>query len=557
MIRTSNLPSYIHNPGSSPLKYMTIGSLVEEAAKTYDQVTALVSGFDRRRLTYAEVLRQSDKLAAGLLSLGLKKGDRIGLWAPNIAEWAIAFFASARAGFITVALNPTYQADELRYCLNKCGVKALICMDEYKSLNFYDILCRLLPELKTCDAKSFSSDIVPTLKTVISISHTMLSGAYNYYQVVEMANLADVTKIGEDQRSISPDDICNIQYSSGTTGKPKGICLNHLQMVNNGYYIGKTLELNTENHRLCVQVPLFHVFGMVVCIMPSFHFGGTLVLPSPMYSPTSNLMAIEQERCNVIFGTPTMYHDLINLQSECNRTINLSKALIGAAAWSPKLLYNMKEVLKIKHIAAYGATETTAIVFLSMMDCDKLETKTVGKIGECIEAKVVDTNGQTLPFGAPGELCIRGYVTMADYWGEPDKTKEVMDSQRWLKTGDRFILHEDGSGEVVGRLKDVVIRGGENIFPREVEDFISNHPHINEVHVIGVDNERLGEELCACVQLRRGSDLDLDELTEFCKGRIANYKIPSQLRIVESFPKTASGKIQKYVLRQQFNCVQL
>lgn len=554
MICTSKGSSYINNPGGEPLKYLTIGNIIENAARIHDQVDAIVSVYDNRRLTYGEVLQKSDKLAAGLISLGLKKGDRIGLWGPNIVEWVIAFFASARAGFITVPINPMYQPDELKYCLNKCDLKALICPDEYKSLKFYEILCHLLPELETCDHKDLSSGIVPTLKIIITISHRPMRGTYNYYEVLNAASDTAVATIRRSQKSISPEDICNIQFSSGTTGKPKAACLTHFQLVNNSYQVGKKLEMYDDYHKLCIQVPLFHVFGIVICILPSAQFGATLVFPTPTYNSKANLNALEQERCTIVYGTPTMYHDLINSQSELNKQTCLSKAVIGAAPWSPNLLNRIKEVFNVQQIMAlYGATETTAITFLSLLKGKMLERKTVGRIGECIEAKIVDPEGNVVPFGTAGELYIRGYLTMVGYWEEPETTKEVLDSQRWLRTGDQFVLDEDGFGQVVGRLKDMIIRGGENVFPKEIEDFLSTHSDIDEVHVIGIDNERLGEEICACVRLKNGNRLSLDDLKEFCNGKIAKYKIPSQLRIVQTFPKTTSGKIQKYRLREQFN----
>ncbi|KAK5645292.1 hypothetical protein RI129_006592 [Pyrocoelia pectoralis] len=547
--------SYIHNPGSEPLKYITIGQLLEDAAIKFPTVEAVVSVYDNKRITYKEVLHQSDKLAAGFLNLGLEKGDKIALWAPNVLEWIVAFFAAVRAGLITVALNPNYQAPELKHALNTTGAKVLICLDKYKALNFYGTLQRLIPELGTCNTRILSSENVPSLKTVITISKAPLRGTCNYFDILNAADVDDITAINRNQHLISPNDICNIQFSSGTTGIPKAIGLTHFQMVNNGYMIGKRIDLHDDQHKFCIQVPLFYVFGTVGCTIASTHYGTTLVFPAPIYNSTANLTALEEERCTIIAGTPTMYVDLISVQNRLNKNVCVYRALVAGAPWSPSLVNSIKEVLKIQQLKfAYGATEMTAVAFHTPSNTQKIDLiGSDGYIGEHLEAKVVDRNQEIVPVGTPGELHVRGYVTMTGYLGDPDKTKEVLDEENWYRTGDHFILYKDGSGKVVGRLKDMIIRGGENISPKEVEDFLNTHPDIEEIYVIGIENKRLGEEVCACVRLREGTTLNLDSLRSFCTGNISNYKIPSLLKVVESFPKTTSGKIQKFLLKEQFN----
>lgn len=539
--------SYFHNPGVEPLRYLTIGHIIEDAAFKYGKTEALVSMSDNVRITYEELFRDVDRLAAGLLSLGLVKGDRIGLWAPNLVEWVVTFFASARAGLITVCLNSSCEVPELKYFLNQCGIKALVCPDKYKTLDFYGKLCKLIPDLSS----TVENNEVPTLKIVIMISQQKLKGTYNYYEILDMADVTGVERVKEEQWKISPDDICNIQFSSGTTGLPKGACLTHFQVVNNAYQFGLRLKFEKTQHKICVQVPLFHVFGVVVHIALSPQFGLTMVFPSPTYNSTANLNALEQERCSVVFGTPTMFVDLVNLQRKLNKKIWATIAGMGGAPCPPSIINSVKDCLQIKHvIIGYGATEITTIAFQSCVDDNEYRgTETVGYIGNYIEAKVVDSKGDLVPFGTTGELWVRGYSVMEGYWNDPEKTKEVICDAKWYRTGDQFILNEDGYGRVVGRVKDMIIRGGENIFPKEIENFLSEHPDIVEVSVIGVDSERLGEEVCACVQLKPGAQMSLDSLKEFCKGKIASYKIPSHLQIVEAFPKTSLGKIKKSVLR--------
>uniref|UniRef100_A0A1Y1L9R0 Medium-chain acyl-CoA ligase ACSF2, mitochondrial n=2 Tax=Photinus pyralis TaxID=7054 RepID=A0A1Y1L9R0_PHOPY len=541
--------SYIHNPGVNPLRYVTIGRMIEDAASKYGKTVALVSMSDNIRITYEELLRDIDQLAAGLLSLGLVKGDRIGLWAPNFIEWVVTFFATARAGFITVCLNPSCEAPELKYFINKCGIKALVCPDKFKTLDFYGKLCKLIPDL----GGTVQNEEVPTLKLVIMISQQKLRGTYNYNEVLDMADAAGMQRVKEEQWKISPDDICNIQFSSGTTGLPKGACLTHFQVVNNSYQIGQLLKFETVQHKVCVQVPLFHVFGVVAHLGLCPQFGTTMVFPTPIYNSTANLTALEQERCSAVFGTPTMFVDLVNLQRKLNKKIYATIAGMGGAPCPPSVINSIKDGLQIKHvIIGYGATEITGIAFHTSIDDNEYQgTETVGRIANYIEAKVVDSKGDVVPCGTPGELCVRGYLVMEGYWNDPEKTKEVICDANWYRTGDQFIFDKDGYARVVGRVKDMIIRGGENIFPKEIENCLSEHPDILEVSVIGVDSERLGEEVCACVQLKPGSEMSLDSLKEFCKGKIASYKIPSHLEIVEAFPKTSIGKVKKFVLREQ------
>lgn len=543
--------SYIHNPGKEPLRYMTIGDLVEESARKYGAINAVVSVCDNKRITYREVLERSSQLASGFHSLGLRKGDKIGLWAPNVAEWIIVFFAASRIGLITVTINPKYQAAELQHSLNLCDVKALVCSEKCKTLDFYGILLSLIPDLETSEPGNVSCENIPTLKTIITITTSKLKGTYSYYDLLNFGT-------GEiaEECEVAPEDIANIQFSSGTTGRPKAVGLTHFQMINNAYHMGKRFGIGDDQHVYCLQPPLFHVLGVCVCVLSAYQNGTTLVLPSPLYSPSANILAMAEERCTLVCGTPTMFIDLVNLQSKLNLKLYARRALIGGAPWPSSLDKDIKNILKIKDIkCVYGATEMTSAAFQSLKEVNTQNdvTENLAYIAEHVEAKVVDGNQNIVPFGTPGELCIRGYLTMTGYWKEPELSAKVLNKERWFRTGDKFVLYEDGRGKFVGRLKDMIIRGGENISPSEVEEFLHTHPDIAEACVFGIEDERLGEDVGACIRLREGAKLSLEKLREFCRGKIATYKIPVQIKIVETFPKTPSGKIQKVVLKQGFS----
>ncbi|KAF2897794.1 hypothetical protein ILUMI_08381 [Ignelater luminosus] len=547
--------SYRHNPGKEPLRSLTVGNLIQLTAERYPERMALISKHQNDRLTYQELLEKADEFAAGLQSLGLNRGDRIGVWASNITEWIISMFAILRGGYIIVPMHINFQTPEIEYCINKVRVKALICQHKTKDCNLYDLLKTLAPELERSDPGKLNCDKIPSLSTIITIGEEKLKGTYNFKEIPEKATPNLVKSIKENQHLVQPDHPYNIQFTSGTTGKPKAAMISHFQVVNNSYSIGKRCELDTKYHSVCVQSPLFHGFGTSVTTCSAINFGSTLVLPSSTYSPLENLKAISEERCTVIHGTPTMYVDLVNIQKQLNLKLNAEIALSGGAVCSPHLFKQMKETLKLKRVkSGYGLTEATAVIFQSLpIDEDEYKaTSTVGYIGDHLEVKVVDDDNNIVPIGTPGELCLRGYSVMLGYWEEEEKTKEVLGADRWMKTGDQFVLQEDGYGRIVGRLKDLIIRGGTNIYPKEIEDFLNTHPEILEAHVIGLKHERLGEEVCACVRLKEGAQLTHESLIEFCTGNIAKYKIPSKLEIMDTLPKTLSGKIQKYLLRQQF-----
>ncbi|KAL3269657.1 hypothetical protein HHI36_008720 [Cryptolaemus montrouzieri] len=546
--------SYLHNPGKEPLQYITLGQVLEKSAREFEDRVAVISNHQKKELTYREALEQCDQFAAGLLNIGLKKGDRVGLWCPNILEWFIVKYACARAGLILVALNPHYQAPEMEYAIHKVGIKCLICTDKVKKMNYHDILNKLIPNLDKSAVGKINSTKLPSLKSIITVSDKTVRWAYNFQEIVENSDQSLIQSIRKNQNSISPDDAFSILFSSGTTGKPKAAIVSHFSHVNNTLLTGGRMELGIKSHRICMMVPFFHAFGVNITTGSSVCYGSTIVVPSITYSPSDNLTAIKEQKCTMIHGTPTMHLDLITEQRKRNENISAEIAVSGGSPISTHQFRTMLDVFKVKSVkSVYGLTETTAVVFASKPgDDEEKSTSTVGYVGDHMEAKVVDENGMVVPFGIPGELCIRGYANMIGYWDDMKKTEATIGRDNWLKTGDRAILSADGYAKIVGRNKDMIIRGGENIFPKEVEDILITHPDIAEVQVIGLPHERLGEEVCACVKMCSDKILKLEEIVTFCEGKMAYFKIPRQLRIVDSFPRTISGKIQKYLLVEKF-----
>ncbi|CAD7079649.1 unnamed protein product [Hermetia illucens] len=549
-------PSYYHHVGKEPLVYRSVGQQLELTARNYPDREGIVSVHENKRLTFSKILDQCDRLAASFKRIGLERGDRVGIWAPNYVFWYISMLAASRAGLISVGINPAFQASEVEYCINKVNLKAIVAPDVFKTTHYYDILKNICPEIGDCEPGKLSSRTAPSLKSVIINSKDKFPGAFQYEDMFNYATEDAITQIQNSQRDIQPDWPCNIQFTSGTTGHPKAAVIGHFSLVNNGIHIAQRNELNTKHHKICVQVPLFHAYGVTITILAGMPYGSTLVLPSAYFSPKDSIAAINQEKCTVIHGTPTMYVDLIKKVIDSNAILTTPEiAVTGGASCSPKLFQNIKHHLNVKKVkTVFGQTEATAVVGQSLPgETEDHVLHTVGHVTDHIEIKVIDKDGNTVPFGQPGELCIRGYLNCLGYYGDEEKTRELIGHDGWLKTGDQFILQEDGYGRIVGRLKEMVIRGGENIFPKEIEDFLNTHPDIMENHVIGVPDERMGEELCAFIRLRDGRPhLTHDDLKAFGAGKIAHFKIPRHIRIVHDFPKTVSGKIQKFKLVQQY-----
>jgi fatty-acyl-CoA synthase len=545
--------SYVHGASAMPLIGATIGEHFDKAVARWPEAEALVVRHQGVRWTYRDLQRHVDAFAAGLLALGLGPGDRVGIWSPNNAEWVVTQFATAKAGIILVNINPAYRLAELEYVLNKVGCKGLITTMAFKTSDYVGMLRHLAPELDTCRPGALHAARLPALQTVICLADVALPGMLRFADVPAMAGAAQQQRLAELAQTLQFDEPINIQFTSGTTGAPKGATLTHHNILNNGFFVGEAMRLTTRD-RLCIPVPLYHCFGMVLGNLACVTHGAAMIYPGEAFEPLAVLETVAAERCTALHGVPTMF--IAELDHPEFARFDLSSLRTGIMAGAPCPIEVMKRVNQAMHMAqvtiAYGMTETSPVSFQSAVD-DPLERRvsTVGRVQPHIEVKIVDAEGRIVPPGTPGELLTRGYCVMQGYWNDPERTAEAIDVAGWMHTGDLATLDAEGYCNIVGRLKDMVIRGGENVYPREIEEFLYRHPKIQDVQVFGVPDARYGEELCAWIRLREGVTATPDELKEFCRGQIAHYKIPRYVKFVEAFPMTVTGKIQKFVMRQQ------
>lgn len=555
-ISRSTRGSYVSGSASKPLMGESIGGALDRAAETWPDQPAVVACEQGVRLTYAELRDRADAIARGLISLGLVPGDRIGIWSPNNIEWVLTQFAAAKAGLILVSLNPAYRSAEVAYAIKQVSCRAIVCATSYKTSNYLDILSAIAPEFRTSKRGALHSKALPDLLIVIQIGGPVVSGAIPFEALsidhVDADIHADVLLAHVDAE-ISFDDPTNIQFTSGTTGAPKGATLTHHNILNNGYFVGEALGLSSGD-RVCIPVPFYHCFGMVMGNLACITHGSTIVIPSAAFEPAAVLSAVERESCTALYGVPTMFIAVLE-HPEFDR-FQLSSLRTGIMAGAPCPIEVMRRVIDRLWIAeitiAYGMTETSPVSFqTSRADTIERRVSTVGCIHPHIEVKIVDEKGAVVPRGTRGELCTRGYSVMRGYWDDEQRTAQVIDAAGWMHTGDLATIDEDGYCNIVGRIKDVVIRGGENISPREIEEFLYTHPDIQDVQVFGVPDEKFGEELCAWIRLR-GPDLLTDEdVRGYCRERIAHYKVPRYVRFVDEFPMTVTGKIQKFVMRER------
>jgi fatty-acyl-CoA synthase len=523
--------SYSHGTGATALLGDTIGADLDRAVATWPDREALVDVPSGRRWTYAEFGAAVGELASALHASGVAKGDRVGIWAVNCPEWVLVQYATARIGAIMVNINPAYRTHEVEYVLKQAGVSLL-----FASLSH-----------KTSDYRAMVEQVRGSCTELREVV---------YFGDPGWEALLGRATAGAVYEELSCDDPINIQYTSGTTGFPKGATLSHHNILNNGYFVGESIAY-TERDRICIPVPFYHCFGMVMGNLAATSHGACMVIPAPSFDPKATLDAVQQERCTSLYGVPTMFIAELNLPDFAS--YDLSSLRTGIMAGSPCPVEVMKRVVAEMHMAevsiCYGMTETSPVSLQTRRD-DDLEhrTGTVGRVLPHIEVKVVDpATGVTRPRGAAGELCTRGYSVMLGYWNEPEKTAESIDAGRWMHTGDLAVMRDDGYVEIVGRIKDMIIRGGENIYPREIEEFLYGHPKIQDVQVVGVPHERYGEEVLACVIARDPADPPtLEEVRAFCAGQLAHYKVPSRVRILDSFPMTVSGKVRKVELRERF-----
>ncbi len=536
-----------------PLRYETIGSAFDQTAHRFAQRDALIVPGQQVRWSYAQLKHRVDLLAAGLLSLGLNPGDRIGIWAPNRAEWTVAQFATAKAGLILVNINPAYRLSELEFCLKKVGCRALITAERLKNSDYLEMLRVLAPELDSCAPNELVSARLPQLELVIRLGSASTAGCLNFDEVLQLGMNSDLARLDRIGLDLQPDDAINIQFTSGTTGLPKGATLSHYNVLNNGYFVGRGLGL-TERDRICIPVPLYHCFGMVLGNLAAISHGAAMIYPAESFDPAKTLEAVDRERATALYGVPTMF--IAELETPEFSRYDLSSLRTGIMAGSPCPVEVMKRVIGNMHLTqitnCYGMTETSPVSFQTAMD-DSFERRvsTVGRVHPHVQVKVVDSQGRCVPRGVQGEIHTRGYSVMKGYWADPEKTREVLDDAGWLHTGDLGVIDEQGYGNVTGRLKDLVIRGGENIYPREVEEFLYRHDKVQAVQVCGIPDVKFGEEICAWIQLKPGTSSTEEEVREFCKEQIAHYKIPRYIRFVSEFPMTITGKVQKFAMRAQ------
>jgi fatty-acyl-CoA synthase len=543
--------SYVSGVSTRPLIGRTIGGYFDAVCAAHPERLALVARHQNIRWTYAELKDRVDALAAGLLALGLIPGERVGVWAPNRWEWLVTQYATAKAGLILVNINPAYRTSEAEYALNKVGCRALIAAPRHKTSDYLGMLRELAPELATAAPGALSAKRLPNLKLIITLGEDAHPGCLPFAQALAAGRTDDHARLAALAETLQFDDAINIQFTSGTTGFPKGATLSHHNILNNGYFVGEAIGL-AAGEKLCAPVPLYHCFGMVMANLGCLTHAACVVYPAEAFDPLAVLEAVEAERCAVLYGVPTMFIAMLG-HPEFAR-FDLTSLRSGIMAGSPCPIEVMKQVISKMHMPqvtiAYGMTETSPVSFQSSTD-DPLDRRvaTVGRIQPHLEVKVVDADGRITPRGEPGELCTRGYSVMLGYWDDAARTAEALDAAGWMHTGDLATIDEAGYCNIVGRIKDMVIRGGENIYPREIEEFLYRHPAIQDVQVIGVPDARYGEELAAWIVVKPGASLCQDEVRSFCQGQIAHYKIPRYVRFVDGFPTTVTGKVQKFAMR--------
>ena len=530
--------SQVEGAAEPPLLGITIGQALDRAAERWGDADALVSVEQGVRWSWRELALRADAMAAGFLALGLEPGDRIGIWSPNCAEWALTQFAAAKIGLILTTINPACRTSELEFTLNKAGIRAVVVAERFKTSDYVAML-------EAVDA--------PRLEHRIKIGKTPRPGWRRFDDVLALASAAAQGRAREIGAGLDPTEAVTIQFTSGTTGLPKGATLSHGNILNNGRFVGLAQQLGPTD-RICVPVPLYHCFGMVMGNLAAVTCGAAVVYPSAGFDPEATLRAVEQERCTALYGVPTMF--IAQLGHPDFERFDLSSLRTGVMAGSPCPIEVMRQVVDRMHMSdvtiAYGMTETSPVSFQSAVD-DPLERRvsTIGRVQPHLEVKAIDAEGRTTPRGVPGEICTRGYAVMLGYWDDPERTAEAIDAGGWMHTGDIGTIDDEGYGNIVGRIKDMVIRGGENIYPREIEEFLYAHAKIADVQVVGVPDPLLGEELCAWIRLVAGETADEEEVRAFCRGRIAHYKIPRYVRFVDEFPLTVSGKVQKFVIRER------
>jgi fatty-acyl-CoA synthase len=546
------LQSYAHGSGDTPLLGVTVGQLLDAAARRWPDHDALIVVDQGVRWNWRELRERARDFAAGLLVLGLEPGDRIGMLAPNRAEWLVAQFGSAYAGLVLVNINPAYRTPELEYALRKVGCRALVTESAFKTSDYIAMLHELAPELAGSEPGELHAARLPELRTVIRIGNERTAGMFNFNDVAERGGPKNFAALDAISRSLDFDAPINIQFTSGTTGSPKAATLTHHNIVNNASMSASIMKF-TEHDRLCMPVPMYHCFGMVLGTLLCASSGAAIVLPAAAFEADACLAAIQDERCTAVHGVPTMFIAMLEDPgfAACN-THSLRTGIMAGAPCPIELMHRVIDEMNLREITiGYGMTETGPLSTQTLPD-DPIELR-VGTVGRPLpntEIKIVDEDGHIVPRGKPGELCARGYNVMRGYWGDPERTASEIDEARWMRTGDTATMDENNYVRIVGRSKDMVIRGGENIYPREIEEFLYTNPKIEQVEVVGVPDPKFGEEVAAWIKLHEGQEASEAEIREYCKGRLAHFKIPRYIRFVDEFPMTVTGKVQKYLIRE-------
>ncbi len=545
--------SYVCGTSDVPLKYQTIGQALDDIAGQFPERDALVVRHQDIRWSYRDLAGEVEKIAAGFVALGLEIGDRVGIWAPNCVEWVLTQLATAKAGLILVTINPAYRVSELEYALVKSSCRALVLAENFKTSNYPEMLERLIPELlDNPEIGQLKAAKVPDLHYAVTLSHAPRNGFLTFGDLALMASEASCNRLKDIADTLQPDNPVNIQFTSGTTGFPKGAMLTHHNILNNGFFVAERQRLCAED-RLCIPVPLYHCFGMVMGVLACITHGSCMVFPDEAFNPGKVLEAVAEEKCTALYGVPTMF--IAQLEHQDFGKHNLSSLRTGVMAGSPCPIEVMKRVITEMHMKevtiCYGMTETSPVSFQSTTT-DSLEKRvgTVGQIHPFVEGKIIDSQGRIVKRGEQGELCTRGYSVMQGYWNDREKTREAKDAAGWMHTGDLATMDDEGYVRITGRVKDMIIRGGENIYPREIEEFLYRHDAIRDVQVFGVADDKFGEEVACWVIPGKKHTLTSDDIEQFCRGQIAHYKIPRHIRVVEAFPMTVTGKIQKFVMRE-------
>jgi fatty-acyl-CoA synthase len=552
-LRPHGTQSYVSGATDEPLRFITLPQLLAKTVARHGARDAAIFEAENLRLSWYDLQSKADDLAVGLLALGLRRGNRVGIWAPNRHEWVVTQFATARIGLVLVNINPAYRTTELEYALNKVGCRALVMARRHKSSDYLGMLGEIAPEIHfKGETEVLDSARLPDLKHVVLLGDEPVPPrALSYRQALALGGPAQRARLDTLTAALDPDDAINIQFTSGTTGSPKGATLSHFNIVNNARYCAKAMALGPQD-RLCIPVPLYHCFGMVLGVLCATASGAAMVFPGESFDAADTLRSIAKHRCTALHGVPTMFTAMLEEPTFAKHDVSALRTGIMAGAPSPvEVMKRVNSEMNMGEVTiAYGMTETSPVSFQSSTD-DPLERRvaTVGRIHPHVEVKVVDLEGRVVPRGERGELCTRGYSIMLGYWDEAEKTRDVLDANGWMHTGDIAIIDTEGYCNIVGRIKDMVIRGGENLYPREIEEFLYRHQKIQDVQIFGVADDRYGEELCAWIRTRAGETLTADEVRAFCHGQIAHNKIPRYVEFVDEFPMTVTGKIQKFIMR--------